>query len=60
MNMKNDTARDVMPYSLVEIYKRSSETSVNFHQITRSHNLEDSVFHNHSRENPKFHIVRVC
>jgi hypothetical protein len=35
MGMKSDTLRDVTPYNMVEIYKLSSETSVNF-QITRS------------------------
>jgi hypothetical protein len=57
MSMKSYTLRDLTPYSLVEIYKRSSETSVNFHQITRSYTLDDSAFHIHRRESRKSHIV---
>jgi hypothetical protein len=44
MSMKSDILRDMTPYNLVEIYKRSSETSVNLHQITWSYILKDSGF----------------
>jgi ketopantoate hydroxymethyltransferase len=38
----------------------SSEMSVNYHQSTCSHSLEDSILHSDCLENLKFHIVNVC
>jgi hypothetical protein len=35
----------------------TSETSVNFYQITRYNNLEDSHVHSIRRENPKSHSL---
>jgi hypothetical protein len=60
----------VAPYSPVEVYRRfkvlaaialmmkaasTSETSVNFYQITRRNNPEDSHLHTRRRDNFKSH-----
>jgi hypothetical protein len=36
-----------MPPSLVEIYRPTEETTVNFYETTRSHIVDDSTLHSH-------------
>jgi hypothetical protein len=38
----------------------SSETFINFYQITRRHIPDESKLHSHWRENQKFNTVHIC
>lgn len=44
--MTSTIAFDVTPGSLIELHQRSSETSINFYQITMLLISEDSAIHN--------------
>jgi hypothetical protein len=46
-----------MPCSLVQVYWRIGETSVNLYQTTRRHISVDSVLKNYHRENIKLSTV---
>jgi hypothetical protein len=45
MNVKNNLRWDVTPYSMVEIYRRSSETSVNSCPTTRYQIPDEDTVH---------------
>jgi hypothetical protein len=65
MNVNSNLILDVTPYSMVEIYRRSSETSVNSYRTTRYQIAEDDTLHPEAilkmgsyAAKPEFHIAK--